>query len=163
MVPLGIFVVTEHGHWQELTLDEWAGPVFEGDTVYILGHLCLIQSVHIFLADGQIEELQTCSNSSFDIVIQDKHGFLCISVFDIPDGTQFPHSLAYPLPHTFFQSKLFSFPHGTDLSGVTFPLKNLFYELKYQNRIKKLIHLPSSSLTAFSHYRLCIKIKLLTC
>lgn len=88
--------------WTLVGANGWAGPVFERDTVYILGHLSLIQSVHIFLVDGQIEELQTCPNSSFAIIIQDKHGVLCISVFDILDGTQFPHSLAHPLPHTFF-------------------------------------------------------------
>lgn len=49
------------------------------------------------------------------------------------------------------------------LSGIKFPLKNLFYELKYQSRMKKLIYLPTSSLTAFSNERLCVKIKLLTC
>lgn len=89
---------------------------------------------------------------------------LCVSVYlTFQMEHNFPTLLPTLSPIPSSSQSCFHFLMALLLSGVTFPLKNLFYELNYQSRMKKLIHLPSSLLTAFSHYRLCVKIKLLTC
>lgn len=133
------------------------------------GYLCLIQSAYIFLVDGQIEELCSCSNSS-DIVTQGKHVVVGIRVFETTTKTlfiQFPHSLD-PTPRyrkSFFRAHHMPFKVVLIYSwvllllGITFSLKNLSSELKSQSRKRKLINLPSSSLTAFSNEWLYVEIK----
>lgn len=142
--------------WQLLTLDVQAGPVCEGEAISMLGYL-LTQFVHIFLVDGETEELLSCSYSSSGIVTQDKHVVQSINVVYFQMEFTFPTPCPSPMP----QKPLRCAGHGPFkgvftnspmllLSGIVFPLKNLSNEVKYQSR-KKLLSLPNSSLTTFSN------------
>lgn len=118
----------------------------------MLGYL-LTQSVHIFLVDGETEELLSCSYSSSGIVTQDKHVVQSISVVYSQMELAFPTPCPSPMPqkagHGPFKGVSTNSPMLL-LSGIVFPLKNLSNEVKYQSR-KKLLSLPSSSLTTFSN------------